>query len=159
DSVLRLFNASGGQIAVNDQFFGADSYLDFFVNTAGTYYIGVSGFSNGAYNPNTAGSGTSQSTGEYTLKLSVQLTGDDHITVGGALPTPKSIPSQGVITDTIEVTDSRQILDMNVRLDLNHAFDSDLIITLTSPAGTVVTLVNRRGGSGQNFTNTLLDDE
>src|SRR5262249_30866742 len=38
-------------------------------------------------------------------------------------------------------------------------YDSDLRITLTSPAGTTVTLFNRRGGSGDNLTNTRFDDE
>ncbi len=159
DSVLRLFNANGVEITRNDQFFGADSYIDFFLNTAGTYYIGVSGFNNLNYNPNIGGSGSSQSTGEYTLTLGVQLVADDQVAVGGTLPAPKPIPTQGQVTDTLDVDDSRQILDLNVRLDISHPFVGDLVISLTSPSGKIVTLVNRRGGSGQNFTNTLLDDE
>jgi len=159
DSVLRLFNANGVEITRNDQFFGADSYIDFFLNTAGTYYIGVSGFSNLNYNPIIAGSGTAQSTGEYALTLGVQLVGDDHVTAASTLPAPKAIPVQGQVSDTIDVADSRQILDLNVRLDITHPFVGDLVVSLTSPSGKVVTLVNRRGGSGQNYTNTLLDDE
>ena len=42
---------------------------------------------------------------------------------------------------------------------LDHTFVGDLVIKLTSPQGTAVTLINRAGGSGNNFCNTVLDDE
>ena len=45
---------------------------------------------------------------------------------------------------------------------IDHTWVGDLVITLKSPAGTVVTLMNQAGGvnnSGQNFCNTLLDDD
>jgi hypothetical protein len=44
---------------------------------------------------------------------------------------------------------------------LQHDRVSDLVVTLTSPAGTTVTLINNPGGLGlpsRNFCNTLLDD-
>lgn len=44
---------------------------------------------------------------------------------------------------------------------LDHTFVGDLIITLTSPQGTTVSLMNQPGGannSGNNFCNTVLDD-
>ena len=43
----------------------------------------------------------------------------------------------------------------------DHTFVGDLIVTLTSPQGTTVTLMNQPGGFnnfGRNFCNTLLDD-
>ncbi len=162
DSVLRLFNAQGNQIASNDQFYGQDSFIDLFVTTGGTYYIGVSGFGNDRYNNRVAGSGTTQSRGAYTLKIGAALVGDDRVTQDSALLTPLRVPptgTQGSITNTLEITDSRSILDVNVKLDIAHDFDGDLVVTLTSPAGTVVPLINRRGGAGKNFTNTFMDDE
>jgi len=47
---------------------------------------------------------------------------------------------------------------------LDHTWVGDLVITLTSPQGTTVTLLNRPGGgsfgsAGNNFCNTVLDDE
>ena len=51
------------------------------------------------------------------------------------------------------------VSDMNVRVNLQHTYDGDLAISLLSPAGTQVSLSNRLGGSGQNFTNTVFDDE
>lgn len=46
--------------------------------------------------------------------------------------------------------------DNNVGLE--HSFIGDLVIKLTSPSGTTVTLVDRNGGDGNNFCNTLFDD-
>ena len=54
---------------------------------------------------------------------------------------------------------SGRITDVNLRLSLNHTFDGDLAIFLTSPSGQRVQVVNRVGGSGDNFINTVLDDE
>jgi len=162
DSVLRLFNALGQQIAINDQFYGQDSLIDLFVTTGGTYYVGVSGFGNDRYRNTVAGSGTTQSRGSYTLKIGAALVGDDRVDQASTFTTPIRIPAtgtQGSITNRIEIADSRQILDVNVNLDITHDFDGDLQVTLTSPAGTVVTLINRRGGAGRNFTASFMDDE
>jgi serine protease len=54
---------------------------------------------------------------------------------------------------------SFSITDLNVTLSATHTYTNDLRITLTSPGGTVVTLFNRRGGSGDNLTGTTFDDE
>jgi subtilisin-like proprotein convertase family protein len=45
---------------------------------------------------------------------------------------------------------------------LDHSWVGDLVITLTAPSGTTVTLANRPGGalnSGNNFCNTVFDDD
>jgi subtilisin-like proprotein convertase family protein len=41
---------------------------------------------------------------------------------------------------------------------LEHTFVADLVGTLTAPDGTTVSLVNRDGGSGHNFCQTVFDD-
>ena len=43
-----------------------------------------------------------------------------------------------------------------VNFNINHTWDSDLIINLVAPNGQVLNLVNGRGGSGDNFTNTVI---
>ncbi|MFO0836270.1 MAG: S8 family serine peptidase [Phycisphaerales bacterium] len=162
DSVLRLFNARGEQLAINDQFFGKDSYIDFFVTTGGTYYVGVSGFGNSAYTPTIAQSGSSQSAGAYTLKLAVDLIGNNQLILDANIPVPLDIPSHGSSGSTsssIVVTDSRQVLDANIKINLTHQYDSDLVMTLIAPNGRSVVLANRRGFNGQDFTNTLFDDD
>ena len=73
---------------------------------------------------------------------------------------------------------SGNIEDLNFRFDgssctsaqgattvgLDHSWVGDLVVTLTSPQGTTVTLMSRPGGGsfgsdGNNFCNTTLDDE
>jgi len=51
------------------------------------------------------------------------------------------------------------ILDVDVSVDITHTYTGDLELLLISPVGTTVTLSNRHGGSGDNFTNTVFDDE
>ncbi len=70
DSYLRVFDSRGRQQAANDDASGSlDSYLAFTARTAGTYYVGVSGYGNSAYNPARAGSGRVGSTGVYQVSF------------------------------------------------------------------------------------------
>ena len=47
----------------------------------------------------------------------------------------------------------------NANASVDHTFNGDLVFTLRSPAGTTVTLINQRGGGGNNFCNVVLDDD
>jgi subtilisin family serine protease len=70
DSYLRVFDATGRELASNDDFGGAvDSYLTYTAAAAGTFFVGVSGYGNSAYLPATAGTGRAGSTGMYRLDL------------------------------------------------------------------------------------------
>lgn len=70
DSYARLLNSSGRQVAANDDSGGSfDSYLSVRVSTAGTYYVGISGYGNASYSPTRAGSGRNGSTGVYQVRL------------------------------------------------------------------------------------------
>jgi len=44
---------------------------------------------------------------------------------------------------------------VSVSLNISHTYDSDLLIQLISPSGSTINLCNRRGGSNDNFTNTV----
>jgi subtilisin-like proprotein convertase family protein len=83
-------------------------------------------------------------------------------TTASSTDVPKAIPdnnSAGVFSNNV-VAGSGFIADLNVTVgSLTHTFDSDLVIALISPAGTKVLLFNRHGGSGDNLTNTVFDDE
>ena len=88
DSVLRLFNSAGQEVAVNDD--GAsptepdslESYIDFTFTVSGTYYIAVSGGFNDGYNAVTgAGDVTSPSTGKYDLIVQKYQNPDKHDTI------------------------------------------------------------------------------
>jgi subtilisin family serine protease len=73
--------------------------------------------------------------------------------------TPLTLPDFSTRTSTITVGQGFTITDLDVRINITHTWDSDLRITLRGPDGTVITLVNRRGGSGDNFNNTRFSDE
>jgi uncharacterized repeat protein (TIGR01451 family) len=73
---------------------------------------------------------------------------------------PKAIPDPGTVTSNINVADSFALTNVNVGpLTITHTFDADLDVFLISPAGTRVELFTDVGGSGNNFTGTVLDDE
>ncbi len=44
---------------------------------------------------------------------------------------------------------------VSVRVNITHTYTGDLILSLISPSGNTVLLSNRRGGSGNNFNNTI----
>nr|WP_321265408.1 VCBS domain-containing protein [uncultured Sulfurimonas sp.] len=67
--------------------------------------------------------------------------------------------SSGMIESYIEVGDNATIEDLNVQLDLTHTWDGDLEISLIAPDGTQIMLSNNRGGSSDNFIDTVFDDE
>ena len=73
DSYLRLFDATGREIARNDDTRGSyDSALTHTATEGGTYYVGLSAFGNSRYSPLEAGSGRRAfSFGHYELTVSV----------------------------------------------------------------------------------------
>ncbi len=73
---------------------------------------------------------------------------------------PKAIPDLGTVSSTLTVSDSFTITDVNVGpISITHTYDSDLDVFLISPSSTSVELFTDVGGSGNNFTDTILDDE
>ncbi|QLE57341.1 S8 family serine peptidase [Nostoc sp. TCL26-01] len=71
-----------------------------------------------------------------------------------------SIPDASTINSNLNVSGlSGAIVDVNVALNITHTFASDLDVFLISPTGTRVELFTDVGGSGDNFTFTVLDDE
>jgi subtilisin-like proprotein convertase family protein/subtilisin family serine protease len=79
--------------------------------------------------------------------------------------TPVSIPDKPTtgfspVTSSIVVSGiGTSITDVNVRVNITHTFDADLDVFLIAPDGTRVELFTDVGGSGDNFTNTVLDDQ
>jgi len=61
---------------------------------------------------------------------------------------------------SLNIADSGTVKEVEVGIDLTHTYISDLIINLVSPAGTIISLHSRVGGSADNiiksynFTNT-----
>jgi subtilisin family serine protease len=75
DSVVRLFDADGRLVASNDNdtrsgAMSRDSFLSWKAVSGGTFFVGVSGFGNSAYDPRTATAGRrAGSTGAYRLTV------------------------------------------------------------------------------------------
>jgi subtilisin-like proprotein convertase family protein len=69
-----------------------------------------------------------------------------------------AIPDGGTATSSVTVSDPGRVKNVRVRIDrIAHTYDGDLKIDLVAPDGTAVTLVNRRGGSGDDFVGTVFD--
>ncbi len=48
------------------------------------------------------------------------------------------------------------INSVSVNFNIAHGYDADLVLNLRAPNGNTLNLVNERGGSGDNFTNTTI---
>lgn len=70
-------------------------------------------------------------------------------------------PNSGTVTNSvITITEDVIINDVNVTLNIEHTFDADLDVFLVAPDGTTrVELFTDVGSSGDDFTNTVLDDD
>ncbi len=78
------------------------------------------------------------------------------VDAGGAIPETET---SGISIFTFTAPDiGEEISNLDVRFSAAHTFNSDLEVSLQSPAGTVFELFSRIGGSGDNFQDTLLDD-
>lgn len=70
DTILRIFDDQGNQLAYNDDSDGLDSRITFTAPEQGTYIVGVSGFANSNYDPNIEGSGSAGfGVGRYVLNV------------------------------------------------------------------------------------------
>ncbi len=115
-SYLRLFDASGVQLAFNDDAnapgentIGFDAYLRYTFQATGTYYIGVSNFNNINYDPltgNVDAAGGSDAIGSYRLIVrALPNDTDDSISEALTLGQPGSAPvtRNAVIETDIDV--------------------------------------------------------
>jgi subtilisin-like proprotein convertase family protein len=72
---------------------------------------------------------------------------------------PKTITKIGTTTSTIEIGEAGLVENLDVELDIGFLWDEDLDVYLVGPGGTAVELFTDVGGSGVNFSGTVLDDE
>jgi subtilisin-like proprotein convertase family protein len=87
---------------------------------------------------------------------------------------PVAIPDNGNVNSTLVVDSTTvpggvgfpgawAVTDANLQFSVTHTWDSDVLIRLSAPAGQPPTSQNvivmqNCGGSGDNFTNTVIDD-
>ena len=70
-----------------------------------------------------------------------------------------SLDESGLTVTNIEISDIVNIVDIDVNLTLTHTWVEDLRIYLVSPDGTKVTLSQNSGGDGDNYTETVFDQD
>lgn len=77
-----------------------------------------------------------------------------------ATDVPAAILDAGTITSqTVVAGLNGTLTDVNVTLSLSHTNDEDLDLYLVAPNGTMVELATDVGGSGDNFTGTVFDQQ
>ncbi len=137
-SYLRLFASSGQELASNndgaapgENVIGFDAYMRYTFPTSGTYYVGVSNYTNIQYNPITGNgdiAGGPYSTGAYTLIVNA-LPVDPDSTINtatqlGAISNSAKTVSAGITPD-IDVdlyefaVATGQVIDFNINTSTN----------------------------------------
>lgn len=97
--------------------------------------------------------------GVQQLNITTVSSPTDLTTASGAITV--AIPDNNLagVTHTIPVAGvpgGATVQSISVNFNLTHTWDSDLEINLVAPNGNILNLVNNRGGSGDNFTNTTI---
>ncbi len=171
-SYLRLFNSSGQQLAFNNDaaapgegFVGFDAYLRYTFTVAGTYFVGVSNFTNNQYSP-ISGSGTVAggfySIGDYTLIVNApQLTAEDPddtlaeaVSLGVIATTPVTV--NDVIAQDTDVDMYRfsvmagQVIDFNINTPANGPNGLNSYLRVFSPSGQEIASNNNENAPGEN---------
>jgi subtilisin-like proprotein convertase family protein len=93
------------------------------------------------------------------VDVSLVNTDNDIVTATFTKTENKSIPDKGTLTSSLGVMTAGTILDLDVKVNITHTNDADMDVFLIAPDGTRIELFTDVGGSGDNFTNTVLDDE
>ncbi len=111
---------------------------------------------------NLAISGINLTLGIIDASVQREVVGGEVIGVdtGGPIPDAVSGSELGTASFTFTVSaGGSNISDVDVRFSAEHTFAGDLSAELTSPNGTALPLFSDIGGSGNNFQDTILDDE
>lgn len=70
---------------------------------------------------------------------------------------PRTVADRSVASSVLPVASVGAIRRVTLELDITHAFDGDLDISLSSPAGATVDVSSDNGGSGDNYRGTVFD--
>jgi hypothetical protein len=143
DTLLRLFDANGNQIAQNDNASSATtaSFIRTNLIAGQTYYIGVSGSGNAAYNPVTgSGKTAAVSTGNYVLAVNPATTPAISVANAATVPQPTdAAPVEATFTVSLDFPINSAITVHYSTADNTAIAGTDYTAvsgTLTFPAGT-----------------------
>lgn len=106
--------------------------------------------------------GLQTSAGPTDVPFSVSTGSAGPVTSYDSVDVPKGIPDNdlsGVTSALVVPGTGGRAKNVVVRIgQITHPYDADLTIYLIAPDGRSVMLVSHRGGSGQNYTNTVFSD-
>jgi subtilisin-like proprotein convertase family protein len=85
----------------------------------------------------------------------------DQVITQASTDIPQAIPDNSLtgVKSALDFAGVGLVKDVNVTLDITHTYDADMDVYLVSPLGTRVKLFANVGLSGDNFHNTVLDDQ
>lgn len=170
-SYIRLFNASGQQIAFNNDAaapgeptVGFDAYLRYSFSSAGVYYLGVSNFSNTQYNPITGGgmiAGGFNSIGTYSLVVNTPIANvDPDATTGtanalGPITTTEQSLANSIDPDTdVDMyrfsASAGQTIDFNINTTLNGPGGLGSFLRLFNSLGQQISVNDDANSPGEN---------
>lgn len=92
-------------------------------------------------------------------QISKTITNSSCLTLSNTTTYPIGPNANTITTSVINNTMDFIISDVNVKVNLTHTWDSDIDMKLIAPDGTQVVLANDLGSSGDNYTNTIFDDQ
>jgi subtilisin-like proprotein convertase family protein len=72
---------------------------------------------------------------------------------------PLPITDNNMTVSVLQVDTSLIIADLDVQLNIVHTYDSDLWLALVSPQHDTIVLSSHHGFDGDNYTNTIFDDQ
>ncbi len=151
-SYLRLFNAQGQQLALNnnaaapgENSIGLDAYLRFTFATAGTYYVSVSNSNNTTFDINSGDgdlAGGTNTTGDYLLNV-IALPVDLDDTIGESI-------NLGAITATATTVNNTISPDIDVDMYrftvvADQVVDFDIDTATSNGLGSLLRLFNSAG--------------
>jgi len=93
----------------------------------------------------------------FSASFSIGGGGGSGSTTFTSVDTPLPIRDFQYTESTVTVPTDTVISKITVKINLTHTYDSDLQIWIVGPSGYSALLVNRRGGSGDNFNGTVFD--
>lgn len=150
DMYLRIYDSSGNLVAANNNFGNTTNSRVALNVDAGQYFV-------------SAGSFQDADTGKF--RVNIVFDADDSENGNSKTfsnNTKMNIASNRVdrVVSTIRVSGmTGRVSDINVKVDIDHTWTEDLRLVLISPTGKKVVLSRFQGENGNDYQNTIFDDE
>jgi subtilisin-like proprotein convertase family protein len=150
DVYLRIYDASGNLVATNDNFGNSTNSRVAMDVDAGEYFV-------------SAGSFQDADTGNFRVNIVFDADNDGN----GNSKTFTNNTKMNIASDRVDRVVSKihvsgmngSVSDINVQVDIDHTWTEDLRLVLISPTGKKVLLSRFQGEDGDDYRNTIFDDE